>query len=407
MLVATSEDMKGIEDVESDIMSLINDKQEVTYNELKDYAGSMEIDGDTLKRALAELVKATAIASRSSGGIPTYYMLQEPQHIKRVFVVEDEQNINKLMAVSLGKGYDITQLYDGREALEKIKLQKPDLVILDLMLPGTDGLEICQTIKRDPALRDITVIIVSAMEASTNRFKGIKYGADYYVKKPFDPDELRSLVTIFLKKKGKKFDPLIDLPNEERISDSVEKSLKSDDTDYEIGRLRVEGLASFAGKFGNDAGITILRLVSQLLQDKVKAREMEGTFVGFLNGDDFVLAGNRKNVDRIIESIKSEFHAVLPFIYQNEGYKPIEKGIDDIYAVRNPTLELGYTEIKREALMARRAEVIKEKRKEEIGSYTYDELRRMLGSENLDITITRDTNGVKLSVGKRVEKEED
>ncbi len=400
--------MKGIEDVESDIMSLINDRQELTYNELKDYASSLEIDGEMLKRALSELVKATAIASRSSGGIPTYYMLQEPQHIKRIFVIEDDQNINKLMTLSLGTGYDITQLYDGKEAIQKIKYQKPDLVVLDLMLPGADGLEVCQTIKKDAVLRDITVIIVSALDATTNRFKGIKYGADYYIKKPFDPDELRSLVTIFLKKKGKKFDPLIDLPNEERISDSVEKAIKGADSDYEIGRLRVEGLASFAGKFGNDAAITILRLASQLLQDKVKGKEAEGnTFVGFLNGDDFVLAGSKKNVDRIVESIKSEFQAVLPFIYQSEGYKPIEKGIEDIYAVQNPTLALGYTEIKREALAARRAEVIKEKRKDEIGSYTYDELRRMLGSENLDITITRDTNGVKLSVGKHTAKEED
>ncbi len=399
--------MKGIEDVESDIMSLINDKQELTYNELRDYASSLEIDADTLKRALAELVKATAIATRSSGGIPTYYMLQEPQRIKRVFVIEDDQNINKLMTLSLGSGYDITQLFDGREAIQKIKYQKPDLVVLDLMLPGMDGLEICETIKKDQLLRDITVIIVSALDATTNRFKGIKYGADYYIKKPFDPDELRSLVTIFLKKKGKKFDPLIDLPNEDRISDSVEKVLKESESDYEMGRLRVDGLASFASKFGNDAGITILRLVSQLLQDKVKSKEAEGSaFVGFLNGDDFVIAGSKKNVDRMVESIKSEFQAVLPFIYQSEGYKPIEKGIEDIYAVQNTTLALGYNEIKREALAARRAEVIKEKRKDQIGSYTYEELRRMLGSENLDITITRDTNGVKLSVGKRAEKEE-
>ncbi len=400
--------MKGIEDAESDVMSLINDKQEVTYNELKDFAASQEIDGDTLKRALAELVKASALATRSSGGIPTYYMLQEPQRIKRVFVIEDDQNINKLMAIALGQGYDVTQFYDGKEAMEKVRYQKPDLVVLDLMLPGMDGLEVCQTIKKDPLLRDITVIIVSALEATTNRFKGIKYGADYYIKKPFDPDELRGLVTIFLKKKGKKFDALIDLPNEERISDSVERAVKGSDSDYEIGRLRVEGLASFASKFGNEAGITILRLASQLLQDKVKGKDVEGsTFVGFLNGDDFVIAGSKKNVDRMVESIKSEFQAVLPFIYQSEGYKPIEKGIEDMYAVQNPALALGYTEIKREALAARRAEVIKEKRKDEIGSYTYDELRRMLGSENLDITITRDTNGVKLSVGKRADSEKE
>lgn len=396
--------MKGIEDVESDVMSLINDKQEVTFNELKDFASSLEIDGEMLKRALAELERASALASRNSGGILTYYMLQEPQRIKRIFVVEDDKNINKLMTISLGGGYDIKQIYDGAEAIQRVKLEKPDLVVLDLMLPGADGLAVCQTIKKEASLRDIIVIIVSALDATTNRFTGIKYGADYYIKKPFDPDELRSLVTIFLKKKGKRFDPLIDLPNEERISDSVEKALTESDSDYEVSRLRVEGLASFAGKFGNESGITILRLVSQLLQDKV--REVRGnTFAGFLNGDDFVIAGAKKNVDRIGESIKSEFQAVLPFIYQSEGYKPIEKGIEDIYSVQNPALALAYTEINRDTLMTRRAEVLKEKKKkEEVGSYTYEELRRMLGSDNLDITITRDTNGVKLSVGKRAEK---
>ncbi len=392
--------MKGIEDVESDIMSMVNDRQEVTYNELKDYVTELDADKETLDRALLELEKAGAIASRSSGGIPTYYMLQEQQPIKRVFVVEDDPAINKLMALSIGGGYQTTQIYDGKEAIEKIKYQKPDLVILDLMLPGADGLEVCKTIKTTQGLKDITVIIVSAMDATSNRFKGIKYGADYYIKKPFDPGELGSLVTIFLKKKGKKFDPLIDLPNEERISGTMEKAVRGADSDYSIGRLRVDNLANFAERFGNDAGITILRLVSQLLQDKV--RDSGGDiFVGFLNGDDFVIAGSGGRVEKTVEGIKQEFQNVLPFVYQSEGYKPIELGIEDTYTAQNPTLSLTYSEIKRETLIARRAEVLKEKRASgDIGSYTYDELRRMLGSDELDITITRDSNGVKLSVGR-------
>ncbi len=392
--------MKGIEDVESDIMSMINDRQEVTYNELKDYVTELDAENDTLDRALAELEKAGAIASRSSGGIPTYYMLQEQQPIKRVFIVEDDPAINKLMALSIGSNYETTQIYDGKEAIEKIKYQKPDLVILDLMLPGADGLEVCKTIKTTPVLKDITVIIVSAMDATSNRFKGIKYGADYYIKKPFDPRELGGLVTIFLKKKGKKFDPLIDLPNEERISGTMEKAVKSTGADYSIGRLRVDNLANFAQRFGNDAGITILRLVSQLLQDKVRDTRGE-TFVGFLNGDDFVLAGNGKLVEKTVDEIKQEFQAVLPFVYQSEGYKPIELGIEDTYTAQSPMLSLTYAEIKRETLIARRAEVLKEKRANgDIGSYTYDELRRMLGSEDLDITITRDSNRIKLSIGR-------
>lgn len=394
--------MKSLEDIESEVMSLINGRQEVTYDELRDFANSKEIDSAALDKGLGELKKANAIAARSSGGIRTYYLLKEEWQIKRIFIVEDDKNISKLMKLTVGKGHEITQIYDGSEALKKIRADKPDLVILDLMLPGIDGLDICQNIKKDPELRDITVIIVSALDATSNRFKGIKYGADYYVRKPFDPDELRSLVTIFLKKTGKKFDPLIDLPNEDRISDSVEKSLKEASSTYDMGRLRVDGLARFAGKFGSESGITILRLVSQLLQDKVK--DAGGNiFVGFLNGDDFVLAGDKDKVDRIVEAISGEFSAVLPFIYQSEGYKPIELGIDDMYGAQQPKLSLVYAEIKKSSLMERRAEVLKNKKAGvgDIGSYTYEELRHMLGSENFDITITRDpSGGVRLAVGK-------
>ena len=392
--------MDGMENIKSDIISVINDKQQVTYNELREFASSSGIDEPTLKKSLQELEGASAIASRSSGGILTYYVLQHEDHLRRIMIVEDDKNINKLMLLSVGKGFDVKQIYDGTEALKKIRYEKPDLVILDLMLPGIDGLEICQNIKKDKALKDTIVIIVSAMDATSNRFKGIKYGADYYIKKPFDPSELRGLVTIFLKKKGKKFDPLIDLPNEAKISDAVDKALKDNNSKYEIGRLRVDGLLEFAKEFGNDSGITILRLVSQLLQDKIKEGS-SSIFVGFLNGDDFVIAGDRANIDMTVSAITSEFNAVLPFVYQSEGYKPIELGIEDIYGAERPTLSLKYTTIEKGSVIERRAEVLKNRKNDDIGAYTYDELRHMLGSDHLDITITRSPDdGVRLSVGK-------
>ncbi len=394
--------MKSLEDSEADIIALMNDKQEITYNELKKFSSEVDISEEILKKSLTELEKAKAIASRNSGGILTYYILQDKQLLRRIMVVEDDKNINQLMTLSIGRGFDITQINDGTEAIRRIRFEKPDLVVLDLMLPGTDGLEICQKIKSDSQLKDTIVIIVSAMDATSNRFKGIKYGADYYIQKPFDPTELRSLVTIFLKKKGKKFDPLIDLPNEEKISDAVEKALV-EKGDYEIGRLMVDGLAEFAQRFGNESGITILRLVSQLLQDDVKANKGD-TFVGFLNGDDFVIAGEKNNVYKLVSNIKNEFNAVEKFIYQGEGYKPIELGIEDIYGAEKPKLILDYTSIEKGTLLKRREEILKNKEvksdNKDIGSYTYDELRHMLGSNELDITITRDPNGVRLSVGK-------
>ncbi len=91
---------------------------------------------------------------------------------------------------------------------------------------------------------------------------------------------------------------------------------------------------------------------------------------------------------------------MLPFIYQSEGYKPIELGIEDIYGAEKPKLDLEFTKISKESLSIKRAEILKSKPFKEIGAYTYEELRRMLGSDSIDITITRDPSGVKLSIGK-------
>ena len=188
----------------------------------------------------------------------------------------------------------------------------------------------------------------------------------------------------------------------------MDKAASETNDSYEIGRLRVGGLAQFANRFGNDSGITILRLVSQLLQDKVRDSSIK-TFVGFLNSDDFVIAGDDNSIRKMVNDIKAEFTAVLPFIYQSEGYKPMELGIEDVYGAESPKLELQYASIEKDSLIERRTEVLNNKPdKNDIGSYTYEELRHMLGGEeNLDITITRNQDGVRLSIGKGGMNKED
>jgi len=395
--------MTGEEQIfKNDLLSILNEKQQISFNDLRDIAFSRGISEVSLKDILSNLEKDRVIASRSNGGILTYYMLQQPSHLKKVIIVEDDKNINKLMAISIGKNYDITQIYDGGEAIEAIRSKKPELVILDLMLPNKDGLDICQTVKSDPQIKNTIVILVSAMDPTSNRFKGIKYGADYYIKKPFDPSELRTLVTLFLEKKGKRFDPLIDLPDEERISNEVEHSIKEGET-YTIGTLKIDGLGEYASRIGEHYAVTILRLVSQLLQDAIK-QNAPNVFVGFLNSDEFVITGMRDNVDKVVREVQSEFNAVLPFLIQDAGYKQIDLNIDSLFETEEvPKLSLIFTISEKEKLKERRNEVLKNKgiSTNDIGSYTYDELQKIFGKEDFDIIITRDSEGVKMRVGKK------
>jgi DNA-binding response OmpR family regulator len=382
------------------IYDMISTRQQITLNELSDMAFSMGIPKETLRSALDELERMKVIAARTSGGVMTYYPLQQEGTVRKVLIVEDDRSINRLMALSIGKGFEIEQIYDGGDALPSVRKNRPDLVILDLMLPHIDGLSICKEIKSDPSVSSTIVIIISATDPITSRYKGLESGADFYIKKPFDPSDLRSLVTIFLKKRGKRFDPLIDLPDIDGISKEIEHSLGETDL-YSIGTIKIASLGEYANRFGTDSAMVLLRLVSQLLQDIVRSNR-SGMFVGFLDSSAFLIAGEKQNVESAMSDLKREFNAVLPFILQDEGYRTIGN-IDSIFESKEvPRLSIVYEESEKYKIKERREEILQEKGKTpgDIGSYTYDEILKLFGKKDLDIRITRGQSGVKLQVSK-------
>ncbi|MBT3182586.1 MAG: response regulator [Deltaproteobacteria bacterium] len=110
----------------------------------------------------------------------------------RILVVDDEPEIHAVLAKLLSKeGYDVDSAYNADEAFDSISREKPDLMILDIMMPQVSGIEVCNRIKGDKSTSDILVLIVSARDAQEDRIEGLSHGADDYVSKPF---HLRSLV---------------------------------------------------------------------------------------------------------------------------------------------------------------------------------------------------------------------
>ncbi len=387
-------------EVENKVLAVMADKQQLSYSELSSICSKEGIGNEALSGALDRMEKQDIITSRNTGGIMTYYLLDE-NPLKKVLIVEDDKNINKLMALSIGKEFEVNQIYDGGEAVPFVRKNKPNLVLLDLMLPHKDGLDICETIKSDPETSGTIIILISAMDPTNNRFAGIKKGADYYIKKPFDPKELRALVNLFLRKKGKRFDPLIDLPDEDRISNEVERSLK-ESSDYMIGTLRIAHLGEYARKLGEKSAVVIIRLVSQLMQDTIKNR-VQSVFVGFLSNDEFIITGSKEDVNKAINEVKAEFSAVMPFVLQDAGYRPGMENIESVFESEDfPKLELVFSESDKKDIAARRDKILTDRgiASSDISAYTYDELQRMLGSGDLDIIITRDPDGIKLRVGK-------
>jgi len=120
-----------------------------------------------------------------------------------ILVVDDEQDVLRLVTSNLKRaGYETIIAEDGGQALSKARSEKPDLIILDLMLPSISGLEVCRSLKGDPAMADMPVIMLTARDEEIDRVVGFELGADDYVTKPFSPRELVLRVQSLLKRAG-------------------------------------------------------------------------------------------------------------------------------------------------------------------------------------------------------------
>lgn len=121
----------------------------------------------------------------------------------KVLVCDDERHIVRLIQVNLERaGYNVVTAYDGKDGLEKVRSEKPDLMVLDVMMPYMDGFEVLKTLRRDAGTESLPVIMLTAKAQDKDVFEGYHYGADMYLTKPFNPMELVSFVNRIAQGKG-------------------------------------------------------------------------------------------------------------------------------------------------------------------------------------------------------------
>ena len=119
----------------------------------------------------------------------------------KILVVDDEEPIQELLRFNLEKeGYLVCVAKDGQEALKHVKNDQPDLIVLDLMLPGMDGLEVCRKLRSNPKFQQIPIIMLTAKGEEIDKVLGLELGADDYMTKPFSPRELLARIKARLRR---------------------------------------------------------------------------------------------------------------------------------------------------------------------------------------------------------------
>lgn len=120
--------------------------------------------------------------------------------MKKILLTDDEPNIVRVVSARLKtQGFEVISANDGEAALEVFYREKPDLVLLDIMLPKLDGYKVCQKLKADPKWKHVPVILFSAKAQDTDKQAGRDHGADAYIAKPFQPEQLLETIRYLLK----------------------------------------------------------------------------------------------------------------------------------------------------------------------------------------------------------------
>lgn len=156
---------------------------------------------DQLAAARQDIMPAAMTSQPGSGAPAPGSPAADPNRPPRVLIVDDEEEVRLSVGEFLEtKGFVIAEAGDGEEALAKAFTEKPDLILLDLRLPKVDGYQVCQTLKGNPITSVIPIIMITALNTTPQKVKGIEFGADDYVEKPFDLEELSARIKMVMRR---------------------------------------------------------------------------------------------------------------------------------------------------------------------------------------------------------------
>ncbi len=203
-------------------------------------------------------------------------------------IAEDEDSIaNMLQEALVTARYDVRIARNGQEALDFIKKEPPDIVLLDVQMPGLNGFDVCKQIKSDVFLRHIPVLMLTAQGSVKNKVTGLESGADDYVTKPFDMDELFARIRTLVRRtrQGLEANPLTRLPGNVTIEKEIMQRIKNN-TPFAVLYVDLNEFKAYNDTYGFVKGDDVIRETARIV---VSLAEVVGGFVGHVGGDDFVI----------------------------------------------------------------------------------------------------------------------
>ena len=242
---------------------------------------------------------------------------------KKILVIDDSELIQRLIADILGEeGYEVYSAYSGEEGLEKVARIKPDLIILDIVMSGLTGLEVCRILRADVSNNLTPIIMLTAQVSEDDKLIGLELGADDYIMKPFNNRELISRVrnTLVRIERNRYANPLTGMCGNIEVQSELTYRLANN---FEIAVIYcdLDNFKAFNDVYGFPKGDTAIRLTADVIRDAVQNVGNRDDFIGHIGGDDFIIITSWDKYEGICKMIIEDFDNKIVSLYNENDKK--------------------------------------------------------------------------------------
>ncbi len=244
----------------------------------------------------------------------------------RILVVEDDFDISNMLRIYFsGQGYDVQVAPRGGDALTLTRKQLPQLIVLDIMLPDMNGYDVCRELRSTTRTSHIPIIFLTQKDERSDKIQGLELGADDYITKPFDIEELKLRVKnqIDRAERDNYTDPNSGLPSSSLIEEKLRELMREDKV-WTYLDVKLVNFDPFKEVYGFVAGNDVLRFIALMMGEVLDELGTPNDFVGHAGSDNFVIVTYSNRADDLIERMKNRFTDEVQhhytFIDRDRGY---------------------------------------------------------------------------------------
>ncbi len=243
----------------------------------------------------------------------------------RLLVVEDDFDISNMLRIYFtGQGFDVSVAPRGGEALELTRRALPNLILLDIMLPDMDGYSVCRNLRTTIRTSHIPILFLTQRDERADRIEGLSLGADDYITKPFDIEELKLRVVNAINRQEREnsLDPRTGLPSGRLIEDQLRRIVRGGD--WAMLDLGIKHFGIFRDAYGFIAGDEVLRFTAMLLGEVIDEVGTAQDFIGHTGADNFLIISAPERIGKIEARLRERFNEEVlthySFVDREQGF---------------------------------------------------------------------------------------